>query len=119
MVKTVCVSNNAVEHFVWNISLQVYGYRMSLWVEHLGMVDMRFREPDTLECVRFVNKIADENWMSFSAEEIRPLTGHLLRYPIRVEANGRVGPLPDQECFPDVGGKILGSPTSLPDTLTM
>lgn len=83
------------------------------------MVDGRFKEPNDLECVRFVNKIADENWKTFTAEEIRPLTGHLLKYPIKVEANGKVGPSPDQECFPDVGGKILGSPTPLPDTLTM
>ena len=92
---------------------------MSLWAEHLGMIDGRFKEPNNLECVRFVNNIADENWKNFASEEVRPLTGHLLKYPIKVGANGKVGPLPDHECFPDVGGKILGSPTSLPDTLTM
>ena len=26
---------------------QVYGYRMSLWAEHLGMVDTRFEEPES------------------------------------------------------------------------
>ncbi|KAJ6821809.1 phospholipase D family protein [Iris pallida] len=98
---------------------QIYGYRMSLWAEHLGMVDDRFKEPNDLECVRFVNKIANENWINFSSEEWKPLTGHLLKYPIKVGADGKVESLPGQECFPDVGGKILGAPTSLPDTLTM
>ncbi|KAG6474500.1 hypothetical protein ZIOFF_068437 [Zingiber officinale] len=98
---------------------QVYGYRMSLWSEHLGMIDDRFKEPDSLECVKFVNKIASENWSRYTAEEITPLTGHLLKYPIKVDLDGKVGSLPEHECFPDVGGKILGVQTPLPDTLTM
>ncbi|XP_042396137.1 phospholipase D delta-like [Zingiber officinale] len=98
---------------------QVYGYRMSLWAEHLGMVDDRFSDPSSLECVQFVNNIAEENWSQYTSDEMTILTGHLLRYPIKVEADGKVGLLPNQECFPDVGGKILGAPTPLPDTLTM
>ncbi|CAL9190414.1 unnamed protein product [Musa hybrid cultivar] len=98
---------------------QIYGYRMSLWAEQLGSVDERFEQPDSLECVRLVNKIADDNWCRYAAKEVSSLTGHLLKYPIKVEADGKVGALPDQQCFPDVGGKILGAPTSLPDTLTM
>ncbi|XP_073012060.1 phospholipase D delta [Typha latifolia] len=98
---------------------QVYGYRMSLWAEHLGTVNDCFTEPNSLDCVKYVNQIADDNWTRFTAEEVIPLQGHLLKYPIKVEANGKAGPLPNHECFPDVGGKVLGAPTSLPDTLTM
>lgn len=98
---------------------QVYGYRMSLWSEHTGMLDELFKVPDSLDCVRLVNEIADENWVNFTAEEMKSLKGHLLRYPVKVERDGKVVPLPDQEFFPDVGGKILGAPTSLPDSLTM
>ncbi|XP_062194039.1 phospholipase D delta-like [Phragmites australis] len=98
---------------------QIYGYRSSLWAEHLGMVDERFKDPSSLNCVRFVNQIAEENWKRFTDEEMRTLQGHLLKYPVKVETDGKIGPLPDQECFPDVGGKILGAPTSLPDSLTM
>lgn len=98
---------------------QIYGYRLSLWAEHIGTLDERFEAPNSLDCVRFVNKVAEENWANFTAEEMKSLKGHLLKYPIKVEPDGKVVPLPDQECFPDVGGKILGSPTSLPDTLTM
>ncbi|RRT69791.1 hypothetical protein B296_00026072 [Ensete ventricosum] len=98
---------------------QIYGYRMSLWAEQLGSVDDRFKQPNSLECVRLVNKIAVDNWCRYAADEVSSLIGHLLKYPIKVEADGKVGALPDQQCFPDVGGKILGAPTSLPDTLTM
>ncbi|XP_065030564.1 phospholipase D delta-like isoform X2 [Musa acuminata AAA Group] len=98
---------------------QVYGYRMSLWAEHLGGVDPLFKEPHSLDCVKYVNKLAEENWSRYNAEDIIPLKGHLLMYPISVDADGKVEPLPGKETFPDVGGKVLGEPTPLPDELTM
>ncbi|RWR92386.1 C2/PLDc/PLD_C/PLDc_2 domain-containing protein [Cinnamomum micranthum f. kanehirae] len=102
---------------------QVYGYRMSLWSEHLGNVDDCFKEikdPQSLECVKLVNGKAEENWRRYVAEETTTLEGHLLKYPIKVEADGKVGPLPGCENFPDVGGKVLGTHSaSLPDALTM
>ncbi|KAI8549394.1 hypothetical protein RHMOL_Rhmol06G0021500 [Rhododendron molle] len=97
---------------------QVYGYRMSLWAEHLGKLDKCFKEPHSLACVKSVNKIAEENWKGFSSEEFTLLQGHLLRYPVEVDVNGKVGPLPGQENFPDVGGKVIGARTTLPDALT-
>ncbi|KAJ1386116.1 Phospholipase D/Transphosphatidylase [Sesbania bispinosa] len=97
---------------------QVYGYRMSLWAEHLGSIDGTFTEPHTLECVRHVNKIARQNWETFVAEEWNQMRGHLLQYPVYVSRDGKVSALNGCECFPDVGGKILGSPNSLPDALT-
>jgi phospholipase D1/2 len=98
--------------------LQIYGYRMSLWAEHLGMLDDCFKEPENLACVKSVNRIAEDNWGKYMAEDFTPLQGHLLKYPVLVDANGKVGPLPGQETFPDVGGKVLGSRTTLPDALT-
>lgn len=98
--------------------VQVYGYRMSLWAEHLGMLQDCFKEPEHLSCVRSVNQIAQDNWKRFTAEEFTRLQGHLLRYPVEIDVNGKVGPLPGQETFPDVGGKVLGCPTTLPDALT-
>lgn len=82
------------------------------------MLDDYFKEPENLDCVKSVNQIAEDNWRNFTAEDFTPLQGHLLRYPIQVDANGKVGPLPGQETFPDVGGKVLGSRTNLPDALT-
>ncbi|XP_074581781.1 phospholipase D delta-like isoform X3 [Curcuma longa] len=109
---------------------QVHGYRMSLWAEHLGMdahlndahsleCASLIKKPYSLECVKFVNRVAEENWFRYTTEDIIPLRGHLLKYPIRVTADGEVMSLPGQETFPDVGGKILGVSTPLPDELTM
>ncbi|KAK9948329.1 hypothetical protein M0R45_003910 [Rubus argutus] len=98
---------------------QIYGYRMSLWAEHLGKLDACFKEAGNLECVRTVNEIAEENWRRFTSPEFTELQGHLLKYPLLVDADGKVGPLPGQETFPDVGGKVLGAHSAtLPDQLT-
>ncbi|CAL0306514.1 unnamed protein product [Lupinus luteus] len=97
---------------------QVYGYRMSLWAEHLGRLDDTFSEPHSLECVRHVNNIAKRNWTTFVSDEGNQMRGHLMQYPVHVSRDGKVSALNDYEFFPDVGGKILGSPNSLPDALT-
>ena len=99
--------------------VQVYGYRMSLWAEHLASVDTLFMEPESLECVQKVNKIADDNWKKYTDENFSPLQGHLLKYPIKVDADGTVSSLPGYENFPDIGGRVLGAHSNtLPDTLT-
>ncbi|XP_039009654.1 phospholipase D delta-like isoform X1 [Hibiscus syriacus] len=98
---------------------QVYGYRMSLWAEHLGDINKLFKEPESLDCVRTVNGIAEENWKKFTDSEYSPLQGHLLMYPLQVDIDGKVNPLPGHENFPDVGGKVLGAQSiQLPDVLT-
>lgn len=91
---------------------------MSLWAEHLGGLDHIYKEPNDLECVRSVNRIAEDNWKKFTAEEMTSLQGHLLKYPVKVDSNGKVSPLPGCDSFPDVGGKIIGAHGSLPDALT-
>ncbi|XP_011007499.1 PREDICTED: phospholipase D delta-like [Populus euphratica] len=98
---------------------QVYGYRMSLWREHLGEVDELFMEPENLLCVKRVNHTAEENWKKFTDPNFKLLKGHLLKYPLKVDADGKVGPLPGSENFPDVGGKVLGAHSAtIPDALT-
>ncbi|XP_019438081.1 PREDICTED: phospholipase D delta-like [Lupinus angustifolius] len=97
---------------------QVYGYRMSLWAEHMGIINDCFKDPESLDCVKTVNKIAEDNWKNYTADEFTPLLGHLMKYPISIDANGKVSALPGFESFPDVGGKVLGSRSTLPDALT-
>lgn len=91
---------------------------MSLWAEHLGKLKRCFEEPESPECVEYVNKIAQSNWDAFAGEKNKELKGHLMKYPIQVSRDGKVSSLPGHESFPDVGGKILGAPTNLPDVLT-
>lgn len=83
------------------------------------MLDPCFEEPETLECVRRVNEIAEDNWKRFAADEFTTLQGHLLKYPVLVDGDGKVNSLPGHENFPDVGGKIIGShSTAIPDVVT-
>ncbi|EPS73398.1 hypothetical protein M569_01343, partial [Genlisea aurea] len=114
-------------HYTWRRKKkhpvgQVYGYRMSLWAEHLGTVENeeRLMEAEDLECVRYVNQVAESNWRIYTAAKYsRPLQGHILKYPITVDGDdGKVSPLVGYENFPDVGGKVLGAPSNIPDALT-
>ncbi|XVF18095.1 hypothetical protein REPUB_Repub10bG0182100 [Reevesia pubescens] len=98
---------------------QVYGYRMSLWAEHLGQLNKCFMEPGSLECVKTVNGVAEQNWKKFTDTDYSPLQGHLLRYPLQVDVDGKVNPMPGHENFPDAGGKVIGAQSlQLPDILT-
>ncbi|KAE8731408.1 hypothetical protein F3Y22_tig00002840pilonHSYRG01263 [Hibiscus syriacus] len=97
---------------------QVYGYRMSLWAEHMEKIDGCFNEPESLNCVKTVNKIAEENWLRYTSEAFKPIQGHLLKYPIAVDSNGKVSHSTGQETFQDLGGKISGTRTTLPCALT-
>ena len=94
---------------------------MSLWAEHLGLEkeEKHFEDPQMLECVKRVNEIAEDNWKRYTDENFSLLQGHLLKYPVQVDADGKVGPLPGCETFPDVGGRIVGTHfTAIPDVLT-
>ncbi|KAF0934998.1 hypothetical protein E2562_029524 [Oryza meyeriana var. granulata] len=101
---------------------QVYGYRMSLWEEHLGSLEWPEVEmPESPECVRLINAIAEENWLRYTDEDdVVPLQGHLIKYPVAVDADGKISALgAGKDWFPDVGGKILGSTNNYLDYLTL
>ncbi|KAM0826265.1 hypothetical protein ACQ4PT_068991 [Festuca glaucescens] len=103
---------------------QVHAYRMSLWEEHLGGLALpEMKTPEWPECVRLVNRVARQNWERYvyEGEEVEKMQmqGYIMRYPVEVSADGKVGSLPGHEFFPDVGGKVLGSTNKLPDHLTM
>ena len=99
---------------------QVHGFRLALWYEHLGMLDDTFLTPESEECVRKVNQIADKYWDLYSNESLdHDLPGHLLRYPIDVSNDGTVTELPGFEFFPDTKARVLGAKSDyLPPILT-
>ncbi|KAI7727030.1 LOW QUALITY PROTEIN: hypothetical protein M8C21_019873, partial [Ambrosia artemisiifolia] len=103
---------NCVLSFFLPIFSEIYGYRMSLWAEHLGLVDDRFTQPESLECVSYVRSLSEANWRQFAADEVSEMRGHLLKYPVEVDPKGKVSSLPGHENFPDVGGQIIGSFTA-------
>ncbi|KAK6237277.1 hypothetical protein QUC31_002746 [Theobroma cacao] len=80
---------------------------MSLWAEHLDELNKCFKEPESLACVKTVNEIAQENWKKFTNTDYSPLQGHLLMYPVQVDVDGKVNPLPGHENFPDVGDLLV------------
>ncbi|KAK4786811.1 hypothetical protein SAY86_010644 [Trapa natans] len=98
---------------------QIYGYRMSLWAEHLGIVEECFKEPESLECMRRVRWMSESNWEQYVADEVVTMKGHLMKYPLLVDRMGKVKPIPGCETFPDVGGKIEGSFTAIQENLTI
>ncbi|XWS20423.1 hypothetical protein CRYUN_Cryun31cG0099900 [Craigia yunnanensis] len=99
---------------------QVHGFRLALWYEHLGMLDDTFLTPESEECIRKVNQIADKYWDLYSNESLdHDLPGHLLRYPIDVSSDGTVTELPGSEFFPDTKARVLGVKSDyLPPILT-
>ncbi|GAB2275465.1 Phospholipase D [Dionaea muscipula] len=99
---------------------QIYGFRMALWYEHLRRIQPSFARPETFECMKDVNKIAEENWKMYSSQPFnQDLPGHLLRYPVEVTDYGRVMTLPGLELFPDTKARILGAKSEfLPPILT-
>ncbi|KAD5316780.1 hypothetical protein E3N88_16726 [Mikania micrantha] len=98
---------------------QIYGYRMSLWAEHVGELENCFEQPQSLECVRRVRFLGDQNWEHYVADKATDMTSHLLKYPVEVDRKGQVKPLSGFPNFPDVGGSIVGSFVSVQENLTI
>jgi phospholipase D1/2 len=99
---------------------QIHGFRMSLWYEHLGMLNDVFQRPESVECVQMVNEVAEKYWDLYSSDDLKQdLPGHLLSYPIGVTADGSVTELPGMENFPDTRARVLGNKSDyLPPILT-
>ncbi|KAG1362334.1 Phospholipase D beta 2 [Cocos nucifera] len=98
---------------------QIYGYRMSLWAEHAGTLEECFTCPESLECMRRVRDMGEQNWKQYVADEITEMKGHLLKYPVSVDRKGKVKPLPGCDTFPDMGGNICGSFIAIQENLTI
>lgn len=84
------------------------------------MLDNSFVQPDSVECIRKVNQVAEKYWDLYSSESLdRDLPGHLLSYPIAVTSSGEVTELPGTEFFPDTKARVLGAKSDyLPPILT-
>ncbi|KAJ3682088.1 hypothetical protein LUZ60_014661 [Juncus effusus] len=98
---------------------QIYGYRMSLWAEHIGITEDLYNYPESLECVQRVRSLGDLNWKQFVADDITEMRGHLLKYPLNVDRKGKVTHLPGCKTFPDIGGDIGGSFFAIQENLTI
>ncbi|KAJ3669517.1 hypothetical protein LUZ60_011467 [Juncus effusus] len=100
---------------------QIHGFRMALWFEHLRKMDNVFLKPNSLECMRRVNQIADQNWELYFSPTLRnDLPAQLLSYPIRLNYDGNdIIVVPQMEFFPDTKAHVLGNKSDyLPSILT-
>ncbi|KAL8492798.1 hypothetical protein ACS0TY_024116 [Phlomoides rotata] len=98
----------------------IHGFRMSLWYEHLGLMDDKLYHPESLECIQMVNQIAERNWQLYISKSMEgDLPGHLLSYPLGVSSDGRVVELHATHHFPDTKAKVVGAVAELyPSILT-
>ena len=97
---------------------QIHGFRLSLWYEHLGLLDNCFLEPWSLKCVRYVSKVSNDLWDLFAGSEVVDLPGHLLTYPVAITENGEVTTFPRHPYFPDTKASILGKEGPILSILT-
>jgi phospholipase D1/2 len=98
----------------------VHTYRMALWAAHLGGADRSYLNPASDECLSKVRKVTKEFWRVYTADAPQHSDVHMLPYPIDVDQEGRVLPLPRPfDCFPDTEAKVLGQKSGfLPVKLT-
>jgi len=99
---------------------QVAGFRLSLWGEHMNVMENVFYYPGSLQCVQRINQLADFNWDTYAGEDVCSMTGHLCKYPYAVSADGVISPA--QQWFPDMEDRnafIIGRPqAAIPNILT-
>lgn len=99
---------------------QIHGFRLSLWYEHLGMLDDAFLHPESVECIQKINNISEQYLDLYSGDTLEhDLPGHLLSYPIGVTSDGLISELPGFEFFPDTKARVLGTKSDyMPPILT-
>ncbi|KAK9797766.1 hypothetical protein WJX73_008737 [Symbiochloris irregularis] len=89
---------------------QIYGYRRGLWQEHLGgNWEPCFEQPHSLQCVRRVNQLAQQNWEAWSQAEPTDTVGHLLQFPYQVQPDGGITPVEGADPLPTIGESIVGA----------
>ncbi|KAL2346717.1 hypothetical protein Fmac_000717 [Flemingia macrophylla] len=103
---------------------EIYRFRRALWYEHLGDNGINtkiFDNPEHLDCINLVNRLAKTNWDLYSKETFdKNGMFHLMCYPIDVTNDGAITTLPGFDHFPDTKARILGCKSKiLPPILTI
>jgi len=87
----------------------IYAYRMHIWASLTGQFDEAFRNPQSPECVKVMNKIADDNWKNYMGNETVDMDSYLLPFPLEfdgMEVRPRTGLVGGN--LPDTNGSVLG-----------
>ena len=87
----------------------IHAFRLHTWATTTGQMDEAFRNPSSPECVKAVNKIADDNWKKYMGEETVDMESQLLPFPLEW-AGGKIQPRKGlvNGNFPDTKASVLG-----------
>nr|GEZ86849.1 phospholipase D beta 1-like [Tanacetum cinerariifolium] len=84
-----------------------------------GQLESTFDQLESLECVKRMWSLGEQNWEQYAANKVTNMTGYLLNYSVEVDCKGQVKPLPGSPNFLNVGGSIGGSLVSAQENLTI
>lgn len=91
-----------------------------MWSEHLCEYFDEMSQPSSLECVRKIRRLSDENWIFFAEDTVEVADmphGHLASYSYQYdETTGEV--LDTSDKFPDFDAIITGTSSAIPNMLT-
>ena len=59
--------------------------------------DPTFESPGSLECLKKVKELSEVNWSMYVGPDGSVTPGHMLPYPFKVEKDGRLLPLDEQD----------------------
>jgi phospholipase D1/2 len=99
----------------------IHGFRLHCWASITNKMEEVFKNPSSVECVRRMNEIAEENWSNFVSPQPVEMDSHLIPYPVDIDQYGNVLAHTANEdgVFPDTRASVLGTPSlTLPDILT-
>ena len=100
---------------------EVHGFRLHCWATITNKMENVFKDPSSLQCVRRLNEIAEQNWNDFISPQDIEMDSHLIPYPIEIDENGCIlaHSANTQGVFPDTKASVLGSPSlQIPEILT-
>lgn len=94
-------------------------FRKSLWAEHLKENAPLDLDPGSSQCSQKVRQMAEETLKSFLDMSSPAASGHMILYPLTVEASGALVPRLDCEKFPDTKAPVTGTRSKvIPDSFT-
>lgn len=98
----------------------IYAFRQQLWHEHFAQMNPLFADASTLECIRYINSMADANLRAFDSDVLDVMPhGQMCRYPYEVTQDGECGPMPDRPNLPGFTSPVIGVRSALlPGPLT-
>jgi len=99
----------------------IHGFRLHCWATITNKMEEVFKNPSSVECVRRMNEIAEDNWSNFVSPQPVDMDSHLIPYPVDIDQYGNVLAHTANEdgVFPDTRASVLGTPSlTLPDILT-